>query len=298
LSIIGLWSAGLVTAFGLLQWSAGLQPGNAQAGLASDFYISATTLVTLDSGQPRNAASRWLSAIEGVLGFGLLAISVGYLPLFYQSVSKREVQISLLDARAGSPPSAGELLQVEISEAATLSSRLEGWERWSAELLDQQLSFPMLAWYRSHHPNQSWLTALTAMVDAVAVIALCSEGDLNTQAELTFAMGRHVIADMATLFDLQPVADTRQRLSASDFSKLREALIGGAAPLRAESLREEALADRRAMYEPQAQALSEYFLMALPAWIAEDDAQENWRSSGKRRKTDTLAVSDPFRHNS
>ena len=43
---------------------------------------------------------------EAGIGLGLLAIVIGYLPIIYQAFSRRETSIVLLDARAGSPPTA------------------------------------------------------------------------------------------------------------------------------------------------------------------------------------------------
>ena len=79
------------------------------------------------------------------MGFGLFGLVVGYLPMLYQSYSSRELQISLLDARAGSPPTAGELLLRQANKPDKLEGQLADWEKWTAEVLDEQLSYSMLA---------------------------------------------------------------------------------------------------------------------------------------------------------
>ena len=105
---------------------------------------------------------------------------ISYLPVLYQAFSRREVTISLLDARAGSPPTAAELLirlgpVPQPRRCSTGSS--EEWERWAAEVLESHVSFPVLSYYRSQHDNQSWLAALTAILDTSAlVIAGVQEG--------------------------------------------------------------------------------------------------------------------------
>ena len=112
-----------------------------------------------------------LTVIEAGMGFGFMAVIIGYLPVLYQAFSRREVGISLLDARAGSPPSAGQLMLrlVRTDRAAGATPLLAEWERWAAELLESHLSFAVLSSYRSQHDNQSWLAALTVALDACAI---------------------------------------------------------------------------------------------------------------------------------
>src|SRR5205085_9085144 len=114
---------------------------------------------------------------------------IGLLPWFVQSCSRRDVSISLLDARAGSPPSALELLRrhCQGGEIEEIQRLLHEWERWAAELLESHLSYPVLCFYRSQHTNQSWLAALTTILDTSALIMVGLDGISTRQAQLTFA---------------------------------------------------------------------------------------------------------------
>src|SRR2546427_8270946 len=125
------------------------------------FNDTATTEIYTLSLHDALPISRALTAVEAGVGFGFLAIVIGYLPVIYQSFSRREVNISLLDARAGSPPTAGELLRRHGYPHGldALQKLLSDWERWSAQLMESHLSDPMLAYFRSQHDNQSWLAA-------------------------------------------------------------------------------------------------------------------------------------------
>src|SRR5262249_37417715 len=116
--------------------------------------------------------ARMVMVAEAGIGFGFLAIVIGYLPVIYQAFSRREVIISMLDARAGSPPTALELLKrhIEDQRLEEIDSMLRDWEHWSAELLESHLSYPVLAFFRSQHDNQSWLSALTTVLDACALV--------------------------------------------------------------------------------------------------------------------------------
>src|SRR5262249_8204919 len=158
-------------------------------------YLSGTTFFTLGLGDvtPGAPLGRTLTVVESGLGFFFLAVVVGYLPVLYQAFSGRETTISLLDARAGSPPSAGEcLLRLARSgNLAAIDAVLVGWERWAAELLESHLSFPVLSYYRSQHDNQSWLAALASILDTCAILMVEIKNANLYQAQLTFAMARH-----------------------------------------------------------------------------------------------------------
>lgn len=135
----------------------------------------------------------------------------------------------------------------------------------------------MLAYYRSHHANQSWLAALTAIIDVSALVMLSAEGDLRRQAEFTFAAGRHTLAHTAAVFQTRPHHSHQDRLPTEDFSRLRDAISAGLTCLQPERISETELGRTRAMYEPYAHALGSYFLMALPPWIPSKRTSDNWQ---------------------
>src|SRR5437764_5392409 len=179
LLLLALWALGLVIGFAVLQWAAGSAlTGSMNSGIDADFYFSGSTFFTLGLGDvfPRSHWARFLAVIEAGTGFGFLAMVISYLPVLYQSFSRREVNISLLDARAGTPPTALELLLRHQDDMGEFTRLLQEWEQWSAELLESHLSYPVLAYFRSQHDNQSWLAALTAVLD---VCALCMVGVRN-----------------------------------------------------------------------------------------------------------------------
>jgi hypothetical protein len=294
LTLVTLWAAGLILAFGLLQWAVKMQPASLRGSFGNDLYLSGAALFTMSTGDPGNTISKFLCVVEGGLGAGFLGLMIAYLPVLYQSFSQRELQISLVDARAGSPPSASELLLHEACKPATLERELQEWERWEAQLLENHLSFPMLAYFRSQHSTQSWLTALIAMLDSTAVIILCSSDDVKAQAELTFGMGRHVLADVSKIFRLDPAVPAEDRLPSGEFLRLVQALAGQSLAFQADRLSESELKGLRASYEPLAAATSRHFMMALPKWIADNaDRNVNARGTGEI----PFAASDPFRKN-
>jgi hypothetical protein len=160
--LVGVWATAIVAGFAMMHW--GLEsPLNAVPGIApfsTYLYMSGTTFFTLGLGDvtPMGAPGRALVVVEAGVGFGFLAAIISYLPaILYQAFSSREVSISLLDARAGSPPTAGELLRRHGNDMREIAQLLYDWERWSAELLGTHLAYPVRAYFRSQHTNQSWL---------------------------------------------------------------------------------------------------------------------------------------------
>ena len=277
--LLGLWAVLLVVGFAGLHWSIGTvvdEPGNS-ADFGTDLYLSASSFFTLGLGdvKPDSSISRFVTVLEGGPGFGFLALVISYLPVLYQAFSRREVNVSLLDSRAGSPPSAGEFL-LRLGRRGTaekLRDHLEDWERWSAELLESHLSYPILTVYRSQHEHQSWLAALTMVLDVCALI-MCGFVEYEApQAKLTFAITRHAAVDIAQIFGADPHDRYVDRLPPEDFARLTE-LVGQNADPAAEGR----LSELRLMYEPFVAAISDYLLMPLPSWLP-NDRDDDWQST-------------------
>jgi hypothetical protein len=286
------WAVGLIVVFGLLQWSLGTalrSPDGEVVALGTYVYMSGVTFFTLGLGDvtPVGPLGRLLVIVESGLGFGFIALMISYLPVLYQAFSRREVAISLLDARAGSPPSATQLL-VRLAQARRLRDVdpfLVEWERWSGELLESHLSFPLLSFYRSQHDNQSWLAALTTVLDTCSLIIGGVKDADPYQAQLTFAMARHAVVDLALVFQTAPVAFDRDRLSASELGRLRQLLRDEGLVLREGAVFDEKIAQLREMYEPFVHALADYFALALPAIVPEKTGVDNWQTSAWTKRT-------------
>ncbi|MDI3338976.1 MAG: potassium channel family protein [Sphaerobacter sp.] len=284
--LLSLWAAVLVVAFAMLQWSLGSALAVATPtapGFGADLYMSGTTFFTLGLGDvvPRGGLPRALAVIEAGTGFAFLALVIGYLPVLYQAFSRREADISLLDARAGSPPSATELIRrnAAAGQCEALDPVLQRAEEWSAQLLESHLSYPSVAFFRSQHENQSWLAALTATLDASALVLTCLDGIPTGQARATFAIARHTAVDLAQLFDLSPTKPVPDRLPAADLARLRTVLAGAGIPLRADPDAATRLTTLRGLYEPYVAALGAYLLMALPPWLHPEGVPDDWQTT-------------------
>jgi hypothetical protein len=289
LFLLSLWAVGLILGFAFLHQAlrTPIKLEGEGATFLSYFYLSGSTFFTLGLGDI--LAERWpgrlLTILEAGMGLGFLAIVIGYLPVLYQAFSRRELNISLLDARAGSPSTAAELLRRHFDgdRFVELSAFLREWERWAAELLESHLSYPVLAYYRSQHTNQSWLGALTTILDASALVIVGVEGTSAHQAQFTFAIARHAVVDLASVFNTKPHNPSQDRLPANELARLRGNLRMQGILLRDGDAAAEKLNKLRNMYEPYVNALSEYLLMSLPAWEASSKSADNWQTSAWER---------------
>jgi hypothetical protein len=291
LLLLAIWALGLVAGFALFSWGAGI-PIRTPEGVVTFrtyLYLSGTTFFTLGLGDvtPLTPLARTMTAVEAGVGFGFLALIIGYLPGLNQSFSRRETNISLLDARAGSPPTAAQMLLRncrDTNNLDTLLQHLGDWERWSAELLESHLSYPVLAYFRSQHDNQSWLGALTTILDTSSFVMTAMEGPCARQARLTFAIARHAVVDLSLIFNRPPLKTPGSRLSHDDFESLRSAVEEGGLPLRREDDAEKELTALRGMYEPYLYALAAHFRLLIPPWFFKSRRLDNWQANPWERR--------------
>jgi len=285
LVLLTVWAVTVVLGFALIHFALGSNIGHIteHSGFFTDLYFSGTTFFTLGLGDiaPLGSAARAITVFEASIGFGMLALVIGYLPVLYQAFSRREVNISMLDARAGTPPTAAELLRrhQEARSMATLDQWLRDWEMWAADLMESHLSYPVLCFFRSQHDNQSWLAALSTVLDVCSLVMVGIDGIPKWQAQLTFKMARHALVDISQIFNTSPVKDDGARLTRDALVILRSILSQNAIVLSNDTDDDRTLEELRGMYEPYTKVLSRYLMMDLPDWMPKARASDNWQTS-------------------
>ena len=284
--LFGIWAVGLIIGCGLIHWALHAGAGDKALTLLDAIYLSGVTFFTLGYGDfvPHTAAARAFAVFEAGLGLGFIAVVISYLPVLYQLFSRREAHVLLLDGRAGSPPTAGGMIlrHARGGDLAQLDSVLREWETWGAELLESQLSYPMLAFYRSQHDNQSWLAALACIMDVCALVLVGIETLPPLQARMTFTMARQVIVQMAQAFGMRPEPYSGgDRLNGEGYAALATALNVAGVGWPASADTRETLAALRATYEPLLAGLATFLLVPLPGWLPHADVDDHW-SSGHR----------------
>jgi len=287
--LMAFWAVGLIFGFALLQYGIGghEQLGNERITFPRILYHSGETFFTLGYGDivPTSAGARALSVFEAGMGFAFLGVVIGYLPVVYGAFSRREIQISMLDARAGSPPTASELLvrlagrsEETAIDQLVLDEVLRDWERWAGELLESGLSYPVLSFFRSQHSNQSWLGALMIMLDVTSLVLTGIEEIHPGQARLTFAMARHAAVDLAQVVNARYDPNAADRMTEENFQSLRETLAGVGLKLKSTEDARLKLAKLRSMYEPYIHSTAVNLMVALPPWQHPSKTRDNWQA--------------------
>jgi hypothetical protein len=284
LALLLFWAVLFVLGFGLVLWGLALPLGASDKTISflTYLYLSGTTFFTLGLGDvtPLSGVGRFLVVSEVALGFIFLALVISYVPVIYQAFSRRELRISLLDARAGSPATAVELLRRNCAgkQVEELRMLLHEWEVWCADILESHLSYPVLAFYRSQHEQQSWVEALTIILDTCALILTSIDGLPVEAARFTFAMARHAVVDLAQVLNTFPKIGVN-RLSSAEFTHLQDMLAASGMRLKESTASEQKLAELRETYEPSVSALAERIQVAMPPWLPPKDALDDWQTS-------------------
>ena len=204
-----IWGLALVTGYALILYSIRDQFRPELADFPGSFYVSASTLVPLAYGDfvPEQGLARLMIIIESANGVAFAALAITLLFELYGSFRTREEAVVALDALAGAPASAVQLLETAASPHmdGKLRETFEEWRKWSAMVLESHLAYPLLIYFRSSHDNEAWINSFGAVMDASVLVLSSIEGhEAAGSAKLMFTIGNHLAEDIAWVFRFQP----------------------------------------------------------------------------------------------
>jgi hypothetical protein len=199
MATLAAWLALALGGFTLIFW------GIDQQGWRTAFNLSGSSLFTLGSfGHPEGLGSTVLIFVEAAIGLFLLALLITYLPTIYAAFSRREVGITALEVRAGSPPSAREMIwrYWRLQRLSEIHEVWAEWERWFVDVEESHTSHPSLAFFRSSHPDHSWITAAGAVLDGAALVLSSVDLPRDVKAEFCIRAGYLCLRGIADYFQI------------------------------------------------------------------------------------------------
>ena len=101
---------------------------------------------------------------------------------------------------------------------------LSAWEEWSTEVLISSLSYPVLPYFRSARPYESWVSALGAILDTATLIISCIEDGPTGPAHLLYQSGCQLVNDLKDYFNISPAkaqAGTPKRSFEEAYTRLQ-----------------------------------------------------------------------------
>lgn len=285
--LFALWGLSLILGFGLIQWALPAQPSTAMP-LSRQFDLSADAFFTLgiENLATRSQLSLVLIFLEAGTGFGYIALMVSYLPVLYNHFAQRDARLVQLDARAGTPAAAGTVLlrYAALADTADLESWLADWEHWAADLVETHSAYPMLAFYRSQHENQSWLATLAVIMDVTTLLLAVGPDEMLLAGSGAFLAARRVLEEICISLGVDPLpqASVVERVSEQDRIEIIEILKPTPWKGFERRVEIEATGQLVATYESRLQALSRYLLLPLPKFLPEGDDRTNSLSPNVR----------------
>ncbi len=223
----------LFISFTLMYWAMGQVGSWTQA-----LKVSGSALLTLGYQAPADLLDGLLMFTEGALGLILIAVLIAYLPTIYNAFQRREHAVTMLEVRAGSPPSAPELIKRyhRIHGLERLTDLWAEWERWFADIEESHTSLAALVFFRSPQPEHSWITAAGAVLDSAALIRSTVDVPQEAQADLCIRAGYLALRRIADFFEIpynaQPRPDDPISINRTEFEAACEELLHSGVPLK------------------------------------------------------------------
>ncbi len=271
-----VWLLTIFVGYALIYWSLGVSP------VSETLVLSGSSMLTLGFDAPKTLVVTFVAFSQAAVGLIVVALFISYLPTMYSSFSRREREVTMLEVRAGTPPSAQTLLwrYSRIQGMERLGKLWETWETWFADLEETHTSLAALSYFRSPQPDHSWITAAGVVLDSAALTLAAVDIPYDPQAALTIRAGYLALQRICDFFTIpynpSPKPADPISISRLEFDELWDFLAASDVPLKPD--REQAWIDYRGWrvnYDVPLLSLA-LLLMAPPApWVS--DRYPAWR---------------------
>jgi hypothetical protein len=265
------WVAGLVVGYGLLLDALRAQLRPEPENFGASLYFAGTSLLTLGFGDVVAVGgwARLVALAAAATGLGLFALCITLLFTLYGSFQRREVAVVVLEAGAGAPPSGVTLLETYALAGILddLPHLFRDWQTWAAEVLDSHLAYPVLAYFRSSHDNDSWISSLGAVMDASTLVLTTIKDGPKGWAKLSRSLGGHCLEDLVAYFHLP--SDSDVGVERAEFDEARRRLERAGFALEDADRSWENFARLRQDYAGRVNALALHWATPPAQWIGD-----------------------------
>jgi hypothetical protein len=285
LTLLVVWLALVFTGYAAMFWGLGVRP------LSRAIQASGSSLFTLGFTRLETLSQQLLAFSEAGLGLILLALLITYLPSLYAAFSSREQGVAKLEVRAGNPPT-GTFL-IELANEVTGLDRLQGlwneWESWFVHLDETHTSFPALVFFRSPHPDQSWITAAGAVLDGASLYASTVDLPRRPDPEFTIRAGylalRHIAEFFGIPYDPDPAPTDAISISRTEFDGAYDHMAAAGVPMKSDRDRAwRDFAGWRVNYDTVLLELARLTMAPLAPWSSDRIAEGNFTPPILRRR--------------
>ena len=265
-----VWVAGAMIGYTFMFWGLGVPTWY------DALWLSGSSLLTLGFAPVENLSQMLLAFTEATIGLGLVALLIAYLPTMYTSFSSREAMVTMLEVRAGSPPSAVTMIERfnRIHNLEHLRDLWIAWEVWFTQLEESHTTFIPLVFFRSSRPDLSWITAAGAVLDAAALASSTLDIAHEPRADLCLRAGYLALRSIAGFFDVpynpNPTPDDPISITRQEFDAVCDRLDSQGVPLKRD--RDQAWQDFagwRVNYDPVLLALASLLMAPYAPWSSD-----------------------------
>jgi hypothetical protein len=267
-----VWAITLIVGYGFVFWAmrGGFNPPLHSLGQA--IYFAGTSALTIGYGDivGTTAAPRAFSILAALSGFSVLSLTTAFLFLLFGSFQARETFVVTVGARAGDPPNGVNLLMIARYLDATddLSRLMIEAQRWMALVMESHLAYPVLAFFRSSHDNQSWIGTMGTLLDGATLMMTTIDAPGNGQSRLAYALGRHATLDLARYLRLDS-ADETAGIEREEFEQACDSLVNCGYALRDRGEAWERFSQLRSGYAGRLNSMARFFQIPPLQWIGD-----------------------------
>ncbi|HYK96878.1 MAG TPA: potassium channel family protein [Candidatus Acidoferrales bacterium] len=270
--MLAVWIFGLMLGYGLVLYAVRDETHPGLPDVWTAIYFAATSLLTIGFGDV--VATSWLARAVAIIaaatGLVVVALTITFVFSLYAFFQRRELLVTTLDERAGgAPPSGVALLETHgtLDMTGDLARVFSDWEVWAAEVLDSHLAYPLLGFFRSSHDNESWVSALGAMLDAATLCETVVEDVARGPAAMVRRAGSHLVEDVTAYFRMPH--EHGVGVERDEFDAARERLRAAGYRLRDPERAWIEFSELRANYAGDLNSMARFWAVPPAQWIGD-----------------------------